>query len=86
MPKDLKHIIMETVDPRDYLEGKVKTGGIVNSERAVKAAEFALFYPMELAIEKARDVILPLEKDFSGVAKSQYFPGLVLPLTPMFKL
>ncbi|MBY0471186.1 S8 family serine peptidase [bacterium] len=36
--KDLRKVLMETVDKKDFLTGKVASGGIVNGQRAVAAA------------------------------------------------
>ena len=38
-PIQLKKILMETVDKKDWLKDKVKSGGVINVERAVFAAK-----------------------------------------------
>ena len=38
-PVQLKKILMETVDKKDWLKDKVKSGGVINVERAVYAAK-----------------------------------------------
>ena len=38
---DIKQILMETVDVKEFLKGKVMSGGIVNSERALYAAKLS---------------------------------------------
>ena len=38
-PVQLKKILMETVDKKDWLKDKVKSGGVINVERAVFAAK-----------------------------------------------
>ncbi len=65
--RDLKAIILGTVDVKDWLKGKVKTSGIVNRARALKAAEFAKTQTVDLAISKARAMIadVPVEKSLS---------------------
>jgi hypothetical protein len=37
----VKKILMETVDKKDFLDGKVVSGGVANEERAVRAAELS---------------------------------------------
>lgn len=54
---DMRDIIMGTVDKKDWLEGKVKTGGIVNVKRAVAAAELSKVLPLYEAIEKSHGMI-----------------------------
>ena len=55
--RDLKAIVEGTVDYKTWLKGKVKTCGIVNKARALKAAEFAKSSSIDLAISKARSTI-----------------------------
>lgn len=54
---DVKKVIMETVDIKDYLAGKVSTSGLVNPERAIKAAELSRQMPLADAIAKARNLV-----------------------------
>jgi len=51
---DVKKILMLTVDKKLFLEGKVKSGGIVNEDRALRAATYSLNGDVESAIQKAR--------------------------------
>lgn len=51
--RDLKAIVLGTVDVKVWLKGKVKTSGIVNKARALKAAEFAKTQAIDLAIAKS---------------------------------
>ncbi len=62
--RDLKSIILGTVDVKEWLRGKVKCSGIVNKPRALKAAEFAKTMTVDLAISKARAAIadIPVDK------------------------
>lgn len=48
---ELRRILMETVDKKDWLTGKVISGGIVNAERAYQAAELSRRMPVIEAIE-----------------------------------
>lgn len=52
--RDVKSIIFETVDKKPWLVGKVKTSGIVNKSRALKAANYTKTLNITLAISKAR--------------------------------
>lgn len=61
-PKDVKEIIMATVDYKPWLEGVVTTSGIVNEERAVAAAEYfnavSLSEAVEIAKSQVADVVV----------------------------
>lgn len=52
--RDVKAIILGTVDIKPWLAGKVKTSGIVNKERAKKAALYSKTMNITLAIAQAR--------------------------------
>lgn len=49
-PLQMKQILMQTVDKRSWLEGKVVSEGIINEQRAVRAAEI---FDGEMSIEEA---------------------------------
>lgn len=53
-PSQVKTLIMETVDKKDWLVGKVATGGLVNADRAYRAAELARTLPLAEAVAAAR--------------------------------
>lgn len=65
--RDLKAIVLGTVDVKDWLKGRVRTSGIVNKPRALKAAELAKTQVVDLAIASARTIIadVPVEKSFT---------------------
>lgn len=52
-PGQLKKILMETVDKKKFLADKVKTGGMVNSARAQRAATYSINYDLNRAIVMA---------------------------------
>jgi hypothetical protein len=56
--REIKKIIMETVDVKSWLIGKVKTGGLVNRERAIRAAELSKTLDLAHAIAGAKNDIL----------------------------
>ena len=83
-PRDIKKIILGTVDIRDWLVGKVKTSGTVNTARAVRAAELSRSMNVDLAIRHSiTDVSDVPSTDTKSNVKSE---GFVLPLPSMFKL
>jgi subtilisin family serine protease len=51
---DVKKILMQTVDKKPMLAGRVVSGGIANPERALKAADYTLALGVDAAIQKAR--------------------------------
>jgi subtilisin family serine protease len=64
---DLKRIIMDTVDKRDWLADKVKSSGIVNRDRAVKAAQLARTMTVAQAIKQAMTEVPDLETPYERV-------------------
>lgn len=64
--RDLKAIVLGTVDVKEWLRGRVVTNGIVNRPRALKAAELAKVKNITLAISEAKATIadVPVEKSF----------------------
>ena len=52
-PLQIKRILMETVDKKSFLTNKVKSGGIVNEIRALKATELSLKFDLNRAITEA---------------------------------
>lgn len=53
-PAAIKKILMDTVDKKDFLAGKVVSGGIVNKDRAVRAAQLSRSNSLEAAVRQAR--------------------------------
>ncbi|NBX67640.1 MAG: hypothetical protein EBR01_01605 [Proteobacteria bacterium] len=56
-PAGIKKILMGTVDVKDFLKGKVASSGIVNRERAIKAAALSKTMSVEVAIQEARRAV-----------------------------
>lgn len=85
-PRDIKKIILGTVDIREWLVGKVRTSGTVNGSRAVRAAELSKTMNVDLAIRNSiRDVQdIPSSGELEKSAARS--TGVVLPLPSMFKL
>ena len=52
-PQEIKRILMETVDKKPFLTSKIKSGGIVNEMRSLRAAELSLRIDLNLAISKS---------------------------------
>lgn len=82
-PSEVKRIIMETVDVKDWLFAKVKSGGIVNLERAVFAAKVARLYGVAQGIEQAKRKVadVPVEKSAGQISEPEY----VLPMPSLFR-
>lgn len=77
-PRDLKKIIMETVDKKSFLFGKVKSGGVVNRERAIRAANLSKTQTITSAIYQAKkDVRAARALDNREVETE--FRGIVVP-------
>jgi len=78
-PVDIKAIIMKTVDKHDDLARKIRTSGLVNADRAVRAATMSVSMTLETAIAQARTQVADqaLEKTLAPVNVPA---GIVLPL------
>jgi subtilisin family serine protease len=85
-PSEIKKILMMTVDLKDFLKGKVVSAGIVNSKRAVYAAELSKTMALVKAIQTARVDIADTKysHDKNMEMDSDYISGSVLPLPGMF--
>jgi len=78
--RDLKSIILKTVDVKPWLAGKVATSGIVNKERVKRAAELSKTMNVEVAIAKAKTEVADV-----AVTKSfaRRLPGMKLNFKPV---
>ena len=86
-PKEVKEIILGTVDKKEFLAETVATSGIVNNDRAARAALLSLSVSVTDAISRSRSEVRDMTKQESVVPfKSQYEKGIVLPLSSGFKL
>lgn len=81
-PAEIKKILMGTVDAKGFLKEKVATGGIVNSERAVVAAEMSKTLPVSMAIVRAKFAVRDAETERSDVNAKGV---IAVPLSPMFQ-
>ena len=66
-PADIKRILVETVDAKDFLRGKIKSGGIVNDQRAVTAASLAKSLPLSDAIARAKAEVADMPAPAPGL-------------------
>jgi subtilisin family serine protease len=80
---DLKKIIMDTSDQKDYLKGKVASGGVINTERALAAAQLAKTMQLGDAIDRAKAQISDVIETAGKVAGFQE-DSMVLPLPSLF--
>ena len=82
---------MESVDFRTYLRTKVKSKGLVNTSRAVLAAELSNSMSIKDALTRARSTVQDVNKQIDeDLAKSlieRRLPvGMIQSLPSMFKL
>ena len=86
-PKEVKDIILGTVDKKEFLAETVATSGIVNNDRASRAALLSLSVSVTDAISRSRSEVRDMTEQESVVPfKSQFEKGIILPLTSGFKL
>ncbi len=84
--RGIKKIILETVDVKSWLVGKVKTSGLVNRERALRAAELSRTIDLNLAIGQSKNEILAKTENVLAAEPrlNQVGKEMVMPLpTPM---
>ena len=82
--RGIKKIILETVDVKEWLKGKVTTSGLVNPARAVRAAELSRTMDLTRAIAQSKTDVLP--KTANDKAMKTYFQvpaSMVMPLPSM---
>jgi subtilisin family serine protease len=79
-PVDIKKVLMETVDVKAFLAGKVKTSGIVNRARAVRAGELSASMNLAAAIAQAKTEIADVVDIFSTNRSFRMNDIMVVPL------
>ncbi len=82
-PVEIKSILMGTVDKKSFLSDKIATGGIVNLERAVVAAQMTNSMTVADAISRANLQVMDVPTEH-GPTQS-FGPIVPMPLTPMFQ-
>ena len=82
IPLEIKKILLGTVDKKAFLAEKVSTGGIVNLERAVIAAEMSKTMTVAEAINRAKAQVKDAPTEKSNVSPNSVQP---MPLFPMFR-
>ena len=83
----LKRILMDTTDKKDFLVGKVRSEGIVNAERAVTAAMYTLTKSLDHAIARAILEIpdVKVSKFEALDAQEQDDAAMLLPMPQLFR-
>ncbi len=83
-PSEVKKILIDTVDKREELKEKVLSEGVVNSIRAVRAANLSLKMPLVEAIASAQEEIgdRPIDKSNALPLLNNSY---VVPLPSIFK-
>jgi len=60
-PAEIKMVLMETVDKKDWLKGKVVSEGVVNAERAYQAAADTRIMDLARAIAKSKSIVMDVK-------------------------
>ena len=84
-PKQIKDIILGTVDEKGFLSAKVKTSGIVNLNRAAHAAKLTLTMDVGTAINQANVTIADVQSDNTKTFVNP-FAVQPIPLASQFSL
>jgi hypothetical protein len=82
-PLEIKKILMGTVDAKGFLKDKVSTGGIVNAERAVVAAQMSKTVGVSEAIASAKIQVRDVQTERTSDIDAQSI--IPIPLYPMFR-
>lgn len=86
-PREIKEILLGTVDKKSFLSGKVKTSGIINSRRAVYAAKKSLEVSVRDAIREARSRVGVMRSSKRKSRSSFNLNAIIpIPLTSTFNL
>lgn len=83
-PADVKKLLMNTVDVKDFLKDKVISGGIVNAERAAFAASYARTASLDEALivakVKVKDAVSFEPSEKKGSSQSVYNDEYIMPI------
>jgi cell wall-associated protease len=82
---DLKAILMGTVDMKAFLKGKVVSGGIVNTKRAMAAAKMTLSLQLKDAIDSSRLSVNDIDTGVDFSNGDDGFEGFVMPLPSLIQ-
>lgn len=83
-PKEIKAILMGTVDEKDFLKAKVKSNGIVNPNRALYAAKLSLNVNVDEAIQTSNVSVDDIKSTNEKMNDNAYLITPI-PLPSMFK-
>lgn len=82
-PAEIKRIILGTVDFKEFLSGKVLTGGLANPNRAIMAGQLSRTVALNESIARARTAVRDMESTRTIVNPTKSVS--VLPLLPQFR-
>ncbi len=80
----VKQIMMQTVDKKDFLVGKVVSEGIANPDRALRAATLSTQMELSAAIDQAKREVNAVKVRKSILSRSSY-DGEPIPLPSTFR-
>ena len=73
--RGIKKIVLETVDVKEWLKGKVLTSGLVNAKRAVRAAELSRTMDLTKAIAQSKIDVQAFTSNDKGMEKLSQVPS-----------
>lgn len=82
-PVDIKKILLGTVDSKSFLTDKVATGGIVNLDRAVIAAQMSRTVSVSEAINRSKSQVRTKDSFMSSNVNAKAIAPI--PLSPVFR-
>ena len=78
-PADIRTMLMSTVDRKAWLQGKVVSSGIVNKDRAARAAELSLTMSLPDAIAQANTEVADVEPTSFVALNDTFITPVALP-------
>jgi subtilisin family serine protease len=80
--RGIKKIILETVDVKEWLKGKVLTSGLVNAQRAIRASELSRTMDLTKAIAQSKLDVLPKTANEKSMKTYYQVPASWVGATP----
>ncbi len=93
--RDIKKLVMQTVDKKTWLQGKVKSAGVVNLNRALKAAELSKTKNLDQAILDSRVAVADVatvkgflgdEREKEDLGRTFDYSPQMRPMNPIFQV
>jgi cell wall-associated protease len=85
-PASIKDILMKTVDVREKFKKYAVSSGVVNTQRAIRAAQLSKSLSLKESIQMAKEEVGDISMLKGLTRPTQHIEGIVLPLPSTFKI